>query len=291
MLADFLKLYPQGALAPVRAGRPRQRARRGARWPSATTCDRVYDFDKARRSSRSTPTSWRAARAACATPATSPTAAACATTGATMNRLYAVESTPTAHRRDGRPPPAAAAEPSRGVRPGAGASWASARRGERTTARPGVQASWLERAGRRPASATAARSLVVAGEAQPPAVHALAHAMNEALGNVGQDGALHRAGGGRPDRRRPARCASWSTTWPPARSRLLLILGGNPVYNAPADLEFADGARQGAAARPPGPVRRRDLAHSATGTSPRPTTWKPGATPAPTTARSRSCSR
>ena len=29
------------------------------------------------------------------------------------------------------------------------------------------------------------RSLVIAGDGQPPAVHALAHAMNEALGNVG----------------------------------------------------------------------------------------------------------
>ena len=34
-------------------------------------------------------------------------------------------------------------------------------------------------------SAHRGTSLVVAGEAQPPAVHALAHAMNQALGNVG----------------------------------------------------------------------------------------------------------
>ena len=33
---------------------------------------------------------------------------------------------------------------------------------------------------------TAAHSLVIAGEQQPPAVHALAHAMNDALGNVGK---------------------------------------------------------------------------------------------------------
>ena len=29
------------------------------------------------------------------------------------------------------------------------------------------------------------QSLVIAGDGQPPVVHALAHAMNEALGNVG----------------------------------------------------------------------------------------------------------
>ena len=37
-------------------------------------------------------------------------------------------------------------------------------------------------------------SLVVAGEAQPPAVHALAHAMNQALGNIGATGQLSAAG-------------------------------------------------------------------------------------------------
>jgi len=48
----------------------------------------------------------------------------------------------------------------------------------------GVEHAWvasivkdLERAG--------AKALVIAGESQPPAVHALAHAMNEALGAVG----------------------------------------------------------------------------------------------------------
>ena len=37
---------------------------------------------------------------------------------------------------------------------------------------------------------------------------------------------------------------------------LLVIVGGNPVYTAPADLKFADALEQGAAPRPSQPVRR-----------------------------------
>ncbi len=36
-------------------------------------------------------------------------------------------------------------------------------------------------------------SIIIAGEQQTPLVHALAHAMNHALGNVGKNGQLHRA--------------------------------------------------------------------------------------------------
>ena len=40
----------------------------------------------------------------------------------------------------------------------------------------------------------------------------------------------------------------------------LLILGGNPVYNAPADLNFGDALKRGRDERPPERVPRRDLA-------------------------------
>jgi MoCo/4Fe-4S cofactor protein with predicted Tat translocation signal len=83
------------------------------------------------------------------------------------------------------------------------------------------------------------RSIVIAGDSQPAAVHALAHAMNQALGNVGatviytdpveaepidQVGSLK------------ALVADMNA----GRVDLLLILGGNPVYTAPGDLKFAD---------------------------------------------------
>ena len=42
-------------------------------------------------------------------------------------------------------------------------------------------------------------SIVIAGEYQSPRVHAIAHAMNAQLGNVGADGALHGSGGSESD--------------------------------------------------------------------------------------------
>ena len=69
-----------------------------------------------------------------------------------------------------------------------------------------------------------------------------------------------------------------------AASILLLILGGNPVYTAPADLQFGEALKKVADSRPPRPVLRRDVARCATGTSPRRTTSKRGATRAPSTA-------
>jgi molybdopterin-containing oxidoreductase family iron-sulfur binding subunit len=77
-------------------------------------------------------------------------------------------------------------------------------------------------------------SLVAAGPLQPPVVHALAHAMNEALGSVGATVTYL-----------PPAPAAGGTLQDLARAmeagdvRLLLILGGNPVYTAPADLNFA----------------------------------------------------
>src|SRR6185312_3467027 len=87
------------------------------------------------------------------------------------------------------------------------------------------------------------RCLIVAADAQPPAVHALTHALNERLGRPGttheyvEPLVYQRADGSR----------SLEALVNAARSgavKLLLILGGNPVYDAPADLEFADALRR-----------------------------------------------
>jgi len=85
--------------------------------------------------------------------------------------------------------------------------------------------------------AAAGRSVVTVGLNQPPAVHALAHAINAHLGNLGrnkpvafiEEFAPHAA---MDDIHRLAAdidAGDLST---------LLILGGNPAYDAPADLDF-----------------------------------------------------
>ena len=80
--------------------------------------------------------------------------------------------------------------------------------------------------------------LVVAGARQPPAVHALAHALNRALGGSGKTVAylpVHDAGARDPfeDIR------TLASDMAAGRVDTLIILGGNPVYDAPADLGFA----------------------------------------------------
>ena len=80
-------------------------------------------------------------------------------------------------------------------------------------------------------------SIVIAGESQPPAVHALAHVINEALGNVGKtlfytDPVEANPIDGNSSLRELA------GDMEAGKVDLLLIVGGNPVYNAPADLNF-----------------------------------------------------
>ncbi len=81
-------------------------------------------------------------------------------------------------------------------------------------------------------------SLVVAGEAQPPVVHALAHAINDALGNVGSTLRYVASPEARPEVHRESLGALF-TAMEVGEVRLLLVLGANPVYSAPADLDIA----------------------------------------------------
>lgn len=82
-------------------------------------------------------------------------------------------------------------------------------------------------------------SIVYPGDHQPPVVHALAHAMNVALGNVGAtveytDPVEVRAANHAQSLQQLAGdCAKGSVD-------MLLILGGNPVYDAPADVRLAE---------------------------------------------------
>jgi len=81
------------------------------------------------------------------------------------------------------------------------------------------------------------RSVVLAGDSQPPAVHALAHAMNQHLGAVGKS-VTHAAPAEAESVDRLASLAALVADMQVSRVTLLLILGGNPAYDAPADLAF-----------------------------------------------------
>jgi molybdopterin-containing oxidoreductase family iron-sulfur binding subunit len=85
----------------------------------------------------------------------------------------------------------------------------------------------------------AGKSLVVAGDALPPEVHAFAHLANEILGNVGQtvftcDPVAAGALSGTPALLELTRDMAAGDV------AMLLVLGGNPVFSAPADLKFAE---------------------------------------------------
>jgi molybdopterin-containing oxidoreductase family iron-sulfur binding subunit len=87
------------------------------------------------------------------------------------------------------------------------------------------------------------RSLVVAGYRQPPAVHALAHVLNERLGNVGQTVRYIE-----PVIVHPVDCTTSLKELVDDMTQgdveLLVILGGNPAYTAPADLSFSTALEQ-----------------------------------------------
>jgi len=82
-------------------------------------------------------------------------------------------------------------------------------------------------------------SLVIVGDQQPPVVHAIALAINQALGNFGKtiyftdplEASPSRQWDSMGELAADIRAGSVTT---------LLILGGNPAYDAPADLGFKD---------------------------------------------------
>jgi molybdopterin-containing oxidoreductase family iron-sulfur binding subunit len=82
------------------------------------------------------------------------------------------------------------------------------------------------------------RSIVIAGEGQPPEVHAMVHTINERLGNVGKTVFYTEpveANAVEQTQSLKELVADMTAN----RVEALVSLGGNPVYTAPADLEFS----------------------------------------------------
>jgi MoCo/4Fe-4S cofactor protein with predicted Tat translocation signal len=77
-------------------------------------------------------------------------------------------------------------------------------------------------------------SLIVAGAHQSATVHVLAYAINAALGNIGETVdfvAIEPSGA--------ATLADLAAAITAGKVKTLVVLGGNPAYNAPADLNFS----------------------------------------------------
>lgn len=156
-----------------------------------------------------------------------------------MNRLYVVESTPTitGAMADHRLPlrPSEIEMFARNLAANLGIAGANA--GAKAGPGPSQQVSdWLA-ALAKDLQAHRGTSLVIAGEEQPPAVHALAHAINEQLGNVGktviytQPLEIQPVNGLESLRELVGDLNSGNV-------QTLIVLDSNPAYSAPADFDF-----------------------------------------------------
>lgn len=102
----------------------------------------------------------------------------------------------------------------------------------------GVPAMWIDEVAS-DLTARAGQSVVVAGSGQPAAVHALVARINHKLGNIGKTVRYVAAPfAGTTDVLASLRDLVADLN--AGKTKTLLVLGGNPVYDAPADLAFGD---------------------------------------------------
>ncbi|MBI2963283.1 MAG: TAT-variant-translocated molybdopterin oxidoreductase [Deltaproteobacteria bacterium] len=152
--------------------------------------------------------------------------------GDAMNRLYVVESTLTItgiaadHRLALPSGRIAAFAAALAAELGAGPAPASAAADDRR---------WLAAAAQ-DLKAAGDKSLIVAGAHQPPAVHAAVAALNAALGNVGTT--VTYVAGGETLRSSSADLTALVADMRAGQVKTAFVLGGNPAYDAPVDLDF-----------------------------------------------------
>ncbi|HEY0429598.1 MAG TPA: TAT-variant-translocated molybdopterin oxidoreductase [Pyrinomonadaceae bacterium] len=82
------------------------------------------------------------------------------------------------------------------------------------------------------------KSIVVVGDNQPPIVHALGHAMNQALGNVGTTITYVEPFAPFSETTQIDQLKQLVQEIDGGMVKMLVIIGGNPVYNTPADLKL-----------------------------------------------------
>jgi MoCo/4Fe-4S cofactor protein with predicted Tat translocation signal len=157
--------------------------------------------------------------------------------GGAMNRLYAVEGVYSLtgamadHRlrlESRQIAPFLAALAARLAPPQAGALAGAAV--------PGVDSRWID-ALAKDLLANRGKSLIVAGERQPAAVHAAVSALNTHLGNTGKTVSYYET----KDAALPSvsSLAALVSAMKGGVVQTLVVLGGNPVFDAPIDLDFA----------------------------------------------------
>ena len=97
-------------------------------------------------------------------------------------------------------------------------------------------------------SEAGSRGLVLAGDTQPPAIHALCAAINDHLGSIGETMLLLDTGESAQDaaqqKSQAEELEGLVRDMRAGQVDLLLMLGTNPVYNAPAELDFAAALEQ-----------------------------------------------
>ena len=101
---------------------------------------------------------------------------------------------------------------------------------------PGVDPRWID-AVAKDLVANRGKGLIVAGDRQPAAVHAAVCALNTSLGNTGKTVSYFET----RDAMLPSvsSLASLVAAMNGGTVQTLIVLGGNPVFDAPADLDFA----------------------------------------------------
>lgn len=156
-----------------------------------------------------------------------------------MNRLYQLESSPSPtgvvadHRLALKPSDIAAAAAALASRLGVNGPAATA---------PSALPSAVLDAMVADLQAAGGNAVVIAGQEQPPVVHALAAAVNAALGAVGNTVTYVQSPSARPAVH-AEEIAALTAAMRSGQVRTLLVLGANPVYTAPADLGFAESLR------------------------------------------------